>query len=530
MVSTRSGIQTVKNSPIKKTSKIQKKKFKLVEIKKNDDDIDDLTQSDSDDSSQIEDEFLEEYYEAPNDLQKDKKLTEYYDSLVKNIKANEPTLNLILKSKIRKKRKLDLIQEFFIFKFSYPYSEERFIMKKQIIQKLKYYKKEYIQFVNNRKNFMQLENLEKNEFDIMDLKSKLLNLKTSEKNIQILFQKFNSLEAKGNMDDEYYKALNWLKLCLKLPFDSIKSIPYQSDISAFLVQIKNELDRELYGMTHVKEQLLLYIHNRIMNPLTQNSPLCLIGKPGIGKTSIALVISKVLQLPFSQISMGGVTNSEFLLGFDSCYVGSKPGRIANALIQSKCKNCVLFFDEFDKCTENKDIVNSMLHITDPIQNRSFRDNFFGDISIDISNCFFIMSMNEKPIDKALDDRLFYIHLTEYSEKEKFNIVKNYLLPKCLKNLNISLTDMLIDDDTIKYFVQKISPGSSGIRTLKQNLNDIVSKLMFLINNQSLETSFSLQRYQNSILKLPVTIDKYIIDQLSHKNEEKISTSILHMYI
>lgn len=526
MVTTRSGKETIKEKePQKeKKSKVKKPKFKIVRIQ------DDEENDDDDFFTDSEEDYSEESYPIPRHVEKNKKLAKDYKKLIQRIKSKEPTMEKILKAKIRMKRKLDLIQEYFILTHSYPYTEERFFLKKRMNEKLKYYKQEFQEFKKNKTKFSDLESIEKNDSDMMLIKSKLIDLETSPKNLQLLFQKFNSLEAKQGMDEEYFKALNWLKSCLKLPFNRVKEIPFQSEISKFLLFIRNELDRELYSMVDVKEQILLYVHNRIMNPLTQNFPLCLIGKPGIGKTSIALVLSKVLNLPFQQINMGGATNAEFLLGFDSTYVGAKPGRIANAMISSGYKNGIIFFDEFDKATENKDIVSSMLHITDPAQNKSFRDHFFGEIEIDLSNCWFIMSMNEKPMDKALNDRMCYIHINEYTEKEKFYIVKNYLLPKATDNLNLNPNDIQVDDHTIYYMIRKISPGESGIRLLKQTINEMLSKIIFLVNNQELETSFSFPKEKRNVLQLPFHITNYVVDQLIKNKTERINPSILHMYV
>lgn len=537
MVTTRSGKEIIRDSCTKeKKTKIKPTKKKLKFIKLNFDDLEDNNNDDSEDNDEsslsdtdIDDMIMEETYPVPKEIEKKPSLVNYYQKLVKKIKNKEPNIEKILNAKIRLKRKVDLIQEYFIFMYTYPYSEERLFFKKKIVEKMQYYKREYKEFRKHKQKYFELEKIEKDDSDMMTIKSKLLELDTSPKNIQILFRRFSTLESKTSMDDEYYKALNWMKSCLLLPFNRIKKIPFESEISKFLLFIRNELDKELYGMSNVKEQLLLYVHNRLLNPNTQNIPLCLLGPPGIGKTSISLVLSRVLNLPFEQINMGGATNSEFLLGFESCYVGSKPGRIANALIQSGYKNTILFFDEFDKATENNHIVNSMLHITDPVQNKSFRDHFFGDIEIDLSNCWFIMSMNSKPLDKALDDRLFYIHISEYSEKEKFYIVRNYLIPKTLTNFNLSSSDVIIDDETIRYMIKKVSSGESGIRLLKQTINDIFSKILFLIKNKTLETSFSLNTKEEN-LELPFKISKTVMNQLIKEKKERINPSILHMYI
>ena len=538
MVKTRSGKETILKTKDKKTKhkKHHTHLCKLVPIQENDEEGVQVQHEETEDdqfiisdeeseSEEEEEEFLEESFPIPHSLQQNKsvKLKNYYHRLIKKIKKKEPTIERILKSEMRMKRKLEMIQQFFIFKFSYPYSEERLYKKKKMMEKLVQYEREFQDFKKNKTKFTNLEEMEKADSDLIQMKSKLMEIETSEKNMKILFQKYNALESKSTtsaMDDEFFKALNWFRLCLKLPFNRRIEVtpPYHNEISKFLYTIRQELDKELYGMTHVKEQLLLYVHNRLMNPITDNNaPLCLLGEPGVGKTSIATVLAKVLYLPYAQINMGGVHNSEFLLGFDSCYVGSKPGKIANALIQSSYKNILLFFDEFDKILNNKEIVNSFLHILDPEQNKRFKDNFFGDIEIDISNCWFIMSLNEKVTEeKALDDRLFYIRIDGYSEKEKAEIVKEHLLPKSLVSLNLKPDDIIMSEEILRFFVRKFSPGESGVRVLKQQIQDLCSKLLFLVNNQdNIKVSFRLP----DKIQLPIHVSEQMINTVL-KNQRK----------
>lgn len=483
-------------------------------------------------SSSIEEEdWMDEIFEIPNDIKDDEKLLQNFNTIVDRIKSNEPSLEMILTLKIRMKRKIDLLQKFYIYKNSFPYTEERYFLKKELLKKIQMYQIEYKEFIKNKDRYKKLENAKRMDSDLVSLKSNILNLDTKKENLKIIFQKFNHLESRSSTDEEFHKLFYWLKLCIAIPFEKIKKFPCSDGIPSFMKNVKKEMDKELYGMNDVKEKILLYIHNRILNPETHSFPLALIGPPGIGKTSIAILISKVMHIPFHQISLGGITNPEFLLGFDSCYVGSKPGRISEALMKMKYKNGCLFFDEFDKISDNKDVVNAMLHITDYTQNNNFHDNYFADISIDLSNCWIITSMNHKPENKALDDRMSYVYLSEYTEKEKVTIVKDYLIPKSLQNLNISTSSFSISKESIEHFVRKVSPDKSGIRLLKQKISEIFSKLIFLISNPDMETSFQLHPKYKSKLHYPFSINPDVIDILLRKHEnESIPSSIQYMYI
>lgn len=543
MVLLRSGKKTKDiDNVLEKTKIACESKFNSSQDKIIDDDLQDCSSSSyheedeesSDDEYDEEDEeildWFDENYEIPKDIKEDKKLTDNFNRIVHRIKSSEPTLEDILNLKIRMKRKIYLLQKFYIYKNSFPYTEERYFLRMELMKKIQMYTLEYKDFLKHKDRYKILENSKKMDSDLMTLKSSILKLDTKKDNLKIIFQKFNLLESKMSSDDEFHKLFCWLKLCISVPFEKIKRVPCD-DITSFMKFVKSEMDKELYGMTEVKEKILLYIHNRILNPKSHGFPLALIGAPGIGKTSIAILISKVMSIPFHQISMGGITNPEFLLGFDSCYVGSKPGRISEALIQMQYKNGCLFFDEFDKISQNKDIVSAMLHITDSTQNNNFHDNYFADISIDLSNCWIITSMNSKPENKALDDRMAYVYLSEYDEKDKIQIVKNYLIPKSLQNLNLSTSSFEITNETIQYLVRKISPEQSGIRMLKQKLSELFSKLIFLITNPDIQTSFNLPAKYASKMKYPFTIETDVIDMILKKNsKEGIPTSIQYMYV
>jgi ATP-dependent Lon protease len=474
------------------------------------------------------DEFYEDEYELPKSITSNEKLLEESNKIIKKLEDDSPSLEKILNANIRWKHKVELFEWFFIYKYSYPNSEERIMLKKDLNSRLKRYKQDKIDFKKNKNQIKLMENIMDSEDELQLLKRKILNLNANEKNKRVLFQKYHELVSKGYEDEEYFKLLSWLRLATQLPYQELH--PFENDHQAILTKMKSYLDNTLYGMDSVKEQLLLFTHNKLKYPKFQSHCLGLIGPPGVGKTSVAKCLSNVLDLPFEQISFGGVSNAEYIKGHDFTYIGSKPGEIALSMIRMKKKNGIMFFDEFEKINENQNVVNAMLHITDNTQNAEFKDNFFGDLRIDLSNIWFICSMNEKPIDKALSDRIFYIDVKGYSKKEKVQIVEKYTLPKVLKNIGLEKDDIKIPENIIEKIVDKVSSSEEGVRRLNQGINVLISKLSFLYHNQDkIKMSFMLPESYFP-LSLPIVVNEIMISKLLKDFTPTISPSLMSMYV
>lgn len=197
-------------------------------------------------------------------------------------------------------------------------------------------------------------------------------------------------------------------------------------------------------------------------------------------TAIAKCLSKCLHIPFSQVSFGGVTNPEFLLGHDYTYIGSRPGEITRCLSRMGTKNGILFFDEFDKASERKEIMSTLLHITDFSQNNEFRDNYFPELCQDLSRIWFIYSMNELPKDPAMLDRLEIIKIDDYDVSDKKMIVKNYLLPKYINELG--LQDLFTIDE--KAMSKIIGNHKSGVRDIERMITILIEKIYFFVCNMN----------------------------------------------
>lgn len=363
------------------------------------------------------------------------------------------------------------------------------------------------------------------------LKNKIPDMKIND----TLKDKLLSMLKSSNLDD---KRLEWFDTLTKIPFGEYSK--YDIDVNniehtkKYIKNIYTNLEKSVWGMNDVKEEILNYVTQCITQPDSKPRVLALCGQPGIGKTKIVRDgISKSLNREMRCFSMGGIKDSSTFFGFDYTYVGSKYGAIVQALIDCKTMNPVLFFDELDKISDTKegqDIENFLIHLTDPVQNYDFNDKYFNGIPIDISKSLLIFSFNDmESISPILRDRLHIINIPSPSVKDKVNIASKFFVKEFLDNFKLNENEVIFENDIIKYIIDRYTGDESGVRKLRRCIETICMKINTskLLGDCVKELNLSTSKIN---ITLPIKLTKEQIDVFLHVKENNKNDKIPFMYI
>ena len=320
---------------------------------------------------------------------------------------------------------------------------------------------------------------ETNEHDeFYDYEKKLLALQLPKDSEEKLLKDLNRLKKQPFGSSEASVLRNYLDTVLELPWN-------QTTKERINVQAaKKVLDKDHYGMEKVKERILETLAVRQLAPEMPPQILCLVGPPGVGKTSVAYSIARSLNRKMSRIALGGVHDEADIRGHRKTYVGAMPGRILSALIQAGSSNPVLLLDEVDKMGSDHrgDPSAALLEVLDSEQNKTYRDHYL-EIPFDLSDVMFITTANTTDtIPRPLMDRMEIIELGSYADEEKLMIAKNHLLPKQMKSHGLKKAQLRISDDAIREIVRCYT-RESGVRTLERYIAQICRKTdMQLLGN------------------------------------------------
>lgn len=356
-----------------------------------------------------------------------------------------------------------------------------------------------------------------------------------ESNMPTLFKsaamkKINSLRYMEPGSGEYYKIKNWVSSFMSIPFGEYKTLPISitdgvDKCHEFMETSQKILNDAVYGLNDAKMQIMQMLGQLVTNPKSIGSAIAIHGPPGTGKTSLVKEgISKILGRPFAFIALGGATDSSFLEGHGYTYEGSTWGKIVQILIDSKCMNPVIYFDELDKISDTpkgEEIAGILTHLTDTSQNSQFHDKYFAEIDFDLSKCLFIFSYNdESKVNPILKDRMYRIQTKGYNQKQKSIISNQYLLPKIREQVRFDETEIIIPPETINYIVDNLCNKEDGVRNLKRCLEIIYTKLnlyrLMKPGSNLFEEDMALK------VEFPFTVTKDIVDKLIKKNTENIN--------
>lgn len=356
---------------------------------------------------------------------------------------------------------------------------------------------------------------------------KMLDLEIPEHLKTIALKKMTSFQKMEPGSGEYFKLKNWIDAFMSIPFNMYRNFDIslakdgQEKCRDFMAKSTEIMDDAVYGLNDAKMQIMQMMGTWITNPNAVGNAVAIKGPPGTGKTTLVKEgISKVLGRPFAFIALGGSTDSSFLEGHGYTYEGSTWGKIVSILMESKCMNPVIYFDELDKVSDTpkgEEIIGILTHLIDTSQNSEFHDKYFSEIKFDLSKCLFIFSYNdESKINPILKDRMYKIETNGYNAKEKAIIARKHLLPAIRKQIDFKEEDLVFTDEVLSYIVQNHTGEEKGVRNLKRCLEVIYTKM-----NLSRFTDTSTEFFKKGFIgnvEFPYTITNQDVDKLVVKNE------------
>lgn len=303
-----------------------------------------------------------------------------------------------------------------------------------------------------------------------EYRAKLDKLNVSDAVFETLDKEIDRLAKMPFGSHELPVSRSYLDLCLALPYDV-----YTKDRKD-IKRARAILDKEHYGLDKVKERIIEFLAVHSMAPEFRGQILCLVGPPGVGKTSIAKSVAHALGRNFARMSLGGVRDEAEIRGHRRTYIGAMPGRVISAIKEAGSMNPVILLDEIDKLGADYkgDPSSALLEVLDPEQNKTFRDHFV-DYDFDLSNVMFITTANtDDTIPPALLDRMDVLYLTSYTQEEKAHIFKEHLMPKQMKKHALTKRQMQISDKGVERLISAYT-REAGVRNLERQCATLCRK-------------------------------------------------------
>ncbi len=324
----------------------------------------------------------------------------------------------------------------------------------------------------------QIKNIKKelgqdDEIEMLELKNKINKLPKEAK--KKCLQEYAKLEKMSSYSSESTVVRNYLDLVVSLPWQKI------SKLTNDLIKAKEILDKHHYGLDKIKERILEFIAVQLKTSNTKGPILCLVGAPGVGKTSLAKSIAESVNRKYVKIALGGVKDESEIRGHRKTYIGSMPGRIIQSMKKAETNNPLILLDEIDKMSGDfrGDPASAMLEVLDPEQNSHFSDHYL-ELDYDLSKVMFVATANSLAgIPMALRDRMEIIKLSGYTELEKIHIAKQHLIAKQIKENGLNNKELTIDDDAILTIIRNYT-FEAGVRNLNREIEKIARKVVKML--------------------------------------------------
>ena len=367
----------------------------------------------------------------------------------------------------------------------------------------------------------EIERIKELSLENIDYKKQLISNKNIPDNVKILtLEKIQEMKLYNN---EYYKQLTFVKHIINFPWSSqnddlfYESLKVESKKSIdYLSKVEDKLKKSSFGHEEAKKLLLQIIGKWISNPSSQGTSFGLVGPPGVGKTLLAKSVSKALDIPFVQITLGGQNDGELLHGHGYTYSGSQPGLIIKKMVEAGKSRCILYFDELDKSTLKNGNINEitsiLIHLTDPNMNKTFQDRFFQGIEFPLDKVIMIFSYNDSSqVDPILLDRLNEINIKSYTTSEKIKIAKEFMIQELINSIGLQQEDWThLTDEIIEYIIENYT-NEAGVRDIKR----YIEKIFLTLN---LDKIYQRGEFQNGYLK---EVTKEIINNILEKPNNQI---------
>lgn len=345
-----------------------------------------------------------------------------------------------------------------------------------------------------------------NDIEIKDYYQKLEDLNLDKKTHNKLYDSIKKLSKLSLNSPEHSVLQSYLEWTLNLPWNTL------SKENLNVKTVINKLNKSHYGLEEVKIRIEDYINIKNINPDINSPIICLVGPPGIGKTTITESIAKALNREYYKISVGGLNDATELIGSRRTYLGSLPGKIIQAIKKCNTKNPVILIDEVDKMVKDYkgDPASTLLDILDSTQNKNFIDNYIEE-PFDLSKVLFVLTANDlSDIPYPLYDRLEIIELPSYTIFEKIDMAKKYILPKIYSEFNLK-KKLIMTDETLLYIINNYTK-EAGVRNLERVLKKLVTKTITSSNHLTITE---------------IEVKKYLKDGINIENKEINASGVVN---